>query len=356
MNYPYRVAPAPGKTREQTFFANFQFRFSDPELLFLRHAPERFVEMGSAPWFDHHAFEQARAEVVTPLGLEVRLHRPALFEFLEPVVVELKLTNVSGSPIVLDRHVLESDDVQLIVTREGGQPHAVRPYVRRCFEPDPVTLEVGESLYAQATVSFDAYGHAIAEPGRYAVHAMLRAEELDILAAPLDIRVLTPGSRDEELLAGDVFDPEVGAVLAVGGSRGLPVAVAVLENVSDRLAGSRIAVHADAALGAAAVRDGIVLGDRSSDGVMGVEVRRADPDEAARRLSAAFGDLDVAAQTFGHIGVTEKVMRDASALKAAGNRQEAGALATGLVETLEQRGVKESVVVACRKEANKIAK
>src|SRR5215212_9955672 len=54
MNYPYRVAG--GQT---AFFANFDFRFSDPELLFIRHAPERFVEMGNADWFDNHGFKQA---------------------------------------------------------------------------------------------------------------------------------------------------------------------------------------------------------------------------------------------------------------------------------------------------------
>lgn len=356
MNYPYRVAPAAGKTREQTFFSNFQFRFSDPELLFLRHAPERFVEMGAAPWFDHHAFEQARAEAITPLQLEVRLHRPAMFEFLEPVIVELKLTNVSGAPMVLDSHVLDSDDLVLFVTREGGEAHAVRPYARRCFEPDPVALPHGEALYAQATVSFDAYGHAVADPGRYRVHAMLRADDADVLAAPLDIRVLTPASRDEEMAAGDVLTPEVGAVLAVGGTRALDKVTDVLQDVAERLSGTRLAVHADAALGAAAARDGIVLGERSDDGAIDVTVRRADAEEASRRLGAAFGDLNVAAQTFGHIGVTDKVMRDAAALKAAGNRGQAGALANDLVDTLEQRGVKESVVADCRKEATRLAK
>src|SRR6266571_6917277 len=40
MNYPYNVAA--GQT---AFFADFEFRFSDGELLFMRHAPARFVEM-----------------------------------------------------------------------------------------------------------------------------------------------------------------------------------------------------------------------------------------------------------------------------------------------------------------------
>ena len=47
MNYPFRVAGG-----QSAFFADFEYRFSDQELLFMRHAPERFVQMGAADWFD----------------------------------------------------------------------------------------------------------------------------------------------------------------------------------------------------------------------------------------------------------------------------------------------------------------
>ena len=66
MNYPYNV---PGG--QTAFFADFQFRFSDLELLFVRHAPFRFVQMGNADWFDHHAFEQARVSPEPKMSLEI---------------------------------------------------------------------------------------------------------------------------------------------------------------------------------------------------------------------------------------------------------------------------------------------
>ena len=56
MNYPYGVVGG-----EAAFYADFEYRFTDQELLFMRHAPERFVRMGDAAWFDHHGFEQSRA-------------------------------------------------------------------------------------------------------------------------------------------------------------------------------------------------------------------------------------------------------------------------------------------------------
>jgi hypothetical protein len=44
---------------QAAFFETFRFRFSDPELQFLRHAPRRFVQTGNGAWFDHHGFEAA---------------------------------------------------------------------------------------------------------------------------------------------------------------------------------------------------------------------------------------------------------------------------------------------------------
>ena len=82
------------------YFADFcVYRFSDSELLFMRHAPERFVEMGNAEWFDHHGFEQIDPPPEPKFKLELRANRSkAVFEFMEPVMLELKLTNVSGGP------------------------------------------------------------------------------------------------------------------------------------------------------------------------------------------------------------------------------------------------------------------
>ncbi len=75
MNYPFNY---PGGL--DTFFAAFDYGFSPDELLFLRHAPERYVRMGAEPWFSNHgfeqeAFDQLRAAATGPLELEVRVHR-----------------------------------------------------------------------------------------------------------------------------------------------------------------------------------------------------------------------------------------------------------------------------------------
>jgi hypothetical protein len=70
MNYPYAV-----RGGQEAFFASFAYRFSDQELLFLRHAPEKFVQMGNAAWFDHHGFEEAAVPETPTLALELRVNR-----------------------------------------------------------------------------------------------------------------------------------------------------------------------------------------------------------------------------------------------------------------------------------------
>jgi hypothetical protein len=349
MNYPYRVAAAPGMTPEQRFFSTFEFRFSDKELLFMRHAPERFVQQGNALWFDHHAFEETRATTVTPLELVARLHREPRFEFLEPVTIELKLKNVTSSPLVVDKRILEGDQISLVITKRGGEPRAIRPYARRCFAPEDRALMPGESLYASMFVSSDVYGSVIDEPGEYAVYALLDLDEVDVLAAPLTLRIMPPASRDEERIAPDVFTDSVGRTLAFGGTRVLDAANDALAEAAERFPDRRIAVHAQAALGAVAAKPGKVLEEKGSG--KEITVQEADVPEALDKLGSAYADLDVAADTFGHIDVTQQVMQYAETVKESGDAEAAGDIARNLADTLESRGVKPAVVEATREKA-----
>jgi hypothetical protein len=353
MNYPYRVASAPGMTPEQRFFSNFEFRFSEKELLFMRHAPERFVQQGNALWFDHHAFEETRATTVTPLELVARLHREPRFEFLEPVTIELKLKNVTDSPIVVDKRILEGDQISLVITKKGGEPRAIRPYARRCYAPEDRALMAGESLYASMFVSSDVYGSVIDEPGEYAVYALLDLDEVDVLAAPLTLRVMPPASRDEERIAPDVFTDSVGRTLAFGGSRVLDAANDALAEAAERFPDRRIAVHAQAALGTVAAKPGKVFEEKAS-GEKEIKVQKADVPEALDKLGSAYADLDVAADTFGHIDVTQQVMQYAETVKESGNAEAAGDIASDLADTLETRGVKPAVVEATREKAEEL--
>src|SRR6266542_1017035 len=117
MNYPYRVPPGP----ETVFFQNFGYRFSDNELLFMRHAPYRFVEQGNALWFDHHAFQGANISAEAGLQLVVRVNRPrAEFEFLEPMVIELQVKKGPAERRPAPEHLLRHGDRPPVAVKRDG--------------------------------------------------------------------------------------------------------------------------------------------------------------------------------------------------------------------------------------------
>src|SRR5262249_50237634 len=96
MNYPfkYQLQSVPGLSgdeRSRRYFRDFEFRFSDAELRFLRHAPEWFVEMGGETWASNHGFVEHDPAEFPQFELIVRTNKtppagkPPAFAYLEPV-------------------------------------------------------------------------------------------------------------------------------------------------------------------------------------------------------------------------------------------------------------------------------
>lgn len=348
MNYPYNY---PGGL--DAFFASFDYSFSPNELLFLRHAPERLVKMGAAPWFEEHGFEQdayehLRAATTGALELELRVHREPRFEFLEPVVVELRLKNVATTPVVVDAHALQGDGLSVVVAREGGEAKQWRPFATYCAAPEPKVLQPGEATYTSLFVSAGAGGWLVSDPGTYTLYAATEAVPGNgTLSRPLRIVVGRPTSDASERLADDVFTQDVAHVLAFGGSRVLESANDTLREVAAQLPESRAAVHANAALGAPMAADGKVLVVDDS-GREAVEVVPAEPEEAQQLLSASLDHFDRAADALGHITVTEQTLRLASVLEESGDTSGSSDLLHESADALERRGVLPGVVQELR--------
>ncbi len=165
MNYPFRVAGG-----QSAFFSDFRFRFSDNELIFMRHAPRRFVQMGNANWFVDHGFEEEPAEP-QPSGwaLEIRPNRAVNeYAFLEPVNLELKLTNTSGASQRIEEDLLaDGRHIAVLVGRDGGLTRRWNPLITRCHELDFRELAAGASIYGAHLISASTSGWLIDEPGFY---------------------------------------------------------------------------------------------------------------------------------------------------------------------------------------------
>lgn len=360
MNYPYNVSGG-----ESAFFSDFEFRFSDQELLFMRHAPAEFVQMGNANWFDNHGFEWAKTAKEPALQLEARVHRPKMeFEFMEPVNVELKLKNVSAYPEVVDETVLKDmHETTIVIKRNDDPAKQYFPFAVRCYNGGKKVLNPGEALYDSVFLSAGKKGWIITEPGYYSIQICMRHKEEDIVSNMLRIRVNPPKGYDESYVAQDYFVDDVSRVLAFNGSLFLNNANDILHEVSDKLKDSRVAYHANIALAAPLSTDYKLLNFKAieeqhltsvADADGQIKVVKAKNKEAnklyeksieknARDEKALVRNMYEAVETIGHID-SKKVMDDyTQSLLKEGKEKEAIQVQESLLKVYESKEVIKSV-------------
>jgi hypothetical protein len=318
---------------------------------------------------------QARGTVGTSLtSVDLRVsrnpdHQGAYrYGMLEPVIGELKLANSSTDPVMVDGNKLMGDDLGIVIQREGEtEARMHRPYMKYCMRPEPIALQPGEALYGQIVLSSGLGGWQMAEPGTYRVYAALRttaagtaasvagASAGQVMAAPLMLRVERPASREQERLADDVCTDAVGRVLALGGSRVLHGANDVLRDVVDRIPDEAVAKHAAACLAMAETVPGKVIQDGGDGRGPRLELTAADLESGWQRAEQAYGDLNAAAETFGHIRLARNIEHIARSLDQQGKGEPATRLVSGLALTLESRRVKPGVVKRVRKLEQQLA-
>jgi hypothetical protein len=350
MNYPYSVAG--GQT---AFFANFEYRFSNNELKFMRHAPARFVEQGNADWFDHHGFEQAAVSPEPKFKLEIRANRAKPeFQFLEPVVLELKLTNISTEPQIIDESLLNvSDKITLIIKKKGQAAKQWLPFAQYCYSPAKKVLNVGESVYESQFVAVGTGGWILAEPGVYGLQVALHLEGEDIVSAPLSLRIAPPKGYDEEYFAQDFFSENVGRVLAFDGTQTLDDATDTLQEAASKFANRRVAIHAQVALGTPMTKEYKLLtipkNDEELQSVVDsdgkIKVIKSKPAEAEKELTnALFDKAATSAETLSHIDYRYYVDQLSEFAEKEGDSKAAAKYQSDLHDTLEKRGVLKRVL------------
>lgn len=358
MNYPFNVSG--GQT---AFFADFEYRFSDGELLFMRHAPARFVQMGNADWFDHHGFQQAIVSPEPTLQLELRVNRKtALFEFLEPVVLELKLTNISSQPQLIEEKLLAMLDHMIVMIKKDDKPaRQFVPYAQYCWQHQLRALMPGESVYESLFVSAGKNGWDIAEPGYYTIQIALHLEEQeqDLVSNPLRLRIAPPHGYEEEFLAQDFFSEAVGRILTFDGSQVLSKGNETLHEVADKLSNRPVAIHAKVALGNSMAYESkqLIVRDITPAKVMEsklIAVSSPDQKEARQQLSAALIDnQNLAAKTLGHIDYKYYVDRFSNWLANQGDTKAAVKIQNDLYQTLSDRNVLDRVLQDIKQRCDK---
>jgi hypothetical protein len=325
----------------------------------MRHAPARFVQMGNADWFDNHAFEQANVSPEPAFTLELRANRETrVYEFMEPQMVELKLTNISVEPKLVHKDVLSGGETLVMIVKKHGKPaRQVFPYAQYCLAPGKKVLNPGESAYESHFPAAGLNGWDLAEPGKYMVQAMLQIDGEDIVSNSMALRVLPPRSYDEEFLAQDFFSDDVGRILAFDGSRELTKGNDTLHEVADRLSDRPVAYHARIALATPLTRGykqlGLPEGKAAMTGasLAGGKISVAKPDEKRARaeFSAALTDNpQQAVETLEHCDYHYYCDRYSNWLAETGDRDAAANVQDGLLKVLTERKVLESVLADVR--------
>ncbi|GAB1545217.1 hypothetical protein NUACC21_78930 [Scytonema sp. NUACC21] len=350
--YPHGKYQGDGRAQELQFFSKFEFRFSDAELLFMRHAPFRFVQQGNANWFDNHAFEQLNLSPEPSLKLELRVNRQQpLFEFLEPVVLELKLTNISSQPKLISDKLLSELDHMIVIIKKDGQPaRQFSPYAQYCWKTQLRVLMPGESTYESLFASVGKGGWEIAEPGYYTIQVALHEEdtEEDLVSNPLRLRVAPPRSYEEEFLAQDFFSEDVGRILTFDGSRVLAKGNDTLREVSAKLSDRSVAFHAEVALANAMAKEYKIL-NLDDPNHPKIKVISPDIEEARQEFAAALTEQPAkAARSLGHIDYKDYVDRFSNWLEKQEDVQGAVHVQEQLLQTLSARDVANGVLQAIK--------
>lgn len=329
MNYPARANQA-----GVNFYGEFEYSFDEFELRFLRHAPDEFIQMGAAPFTVEHGYSFGAISSNPKFSFKINVSRSRpVFEFLEPVMLELELTNTSGEHQIVDGTLLEDlHNLTIAIQPHGRQAQLWKPYTRYCYFESSTLLAPGEVLRKSLFASAGLEGWYIGEPGGYTVYAQLQSTHGNIFSQPLTLRVASPQSWEEDYFAQNFFTDEVGRALAFGGTHVMSAAIETLKEATDRLKTKAVAQHAKLALALPMMKHRKIFRmpagqtSMSSVGADGGKIAyvEARQDEARRILEETLiTGSHLAKNTFGHLSYQKLIHTYAHWLEQAGDKEAA---------------------------------
>ena len=291
MNYPWRYPHGynlpSGWDGTRDFWQDFRYEFDAEELHHLRHQALMDVIPGGTGFgsagHDIAAPPAAdpRQQQAEPIALYVRT-RPEryLFDFAEPVTVELKLKNQTGTPVVVpDMLNPEFGMLELFIRDPRGQVRPFRPLFRLCGEVRRTELPPGGKLYESIFIAYGAGGFYFAEPGEYQMWAVYGASGLRIRSNVLRVRMAFPQGQDDEEMALWTFGRDQGHVLSMRGAEHLRGGNDQLREVTDRFPETRLSRYIHYCFGYNQARE-------FKDVVQG-KIRQPQPEEAIQELEKA---------------------------------------------------------------------
>jgi hypothetical protein len=352
MNYDWKYDRLPGN-RSGSFWANFEFRFDDEELIHLRHGNRAAVIPGGDPWASGLHAESpagAMADLLGEAPIELLVRSKGYFQFMEPVLIELRIRNTSDLPLELDTRLHpEFGGVTVYIRRPDGRILTYAPIMcklatsdLKVLKPQPEAVQ-GEDRHSQnILLSYGSYGFYFDEPGEYLVRAVYQgAGDVLIPSNVHRVRIGHPLSPDEERSAQDFFSHETGLALYLNGSDSpfLAKGMQTLETMADRYQKTPLGGHLSLVLAQNLARPFHRIEEEKR-----VEVRPAKPEEALKLSAQAVEQQKRDDTTFQNITYHRLLRTRADLMADMGEKTEAKQELRKLIRYLEKRGVNQPVL------------
>jgi len=352
MNYDWRFDRRNGA---DSFWANFRMRFDDEELVHLRHGDRSAVIMGGDPWSSGSHVEAspgAMSELLGEAPLGVLLRSKGYFQFMEPVILEMRIRNLADLALEVDAELHpEFGGVTIYIRKPDGTISEYSPVLCKLAVPNLRTLSPlaadgsneGDDRHSQSVMlSFGAEGFYFDQPGEYQVRAIYQGPgDLLIPSDAHRLRIGHPFSPDEEHIAQDYFTHETGMALYLRGSaspflrKGMDTLQEIVERYPKTPKGAQVS---------------LVLAQHMAQPFFRIEdetltkVQEADPLKALEYTDKAMAQQRRDASTFSNIGYSALRRTRASLLASVGQVDEAKRELQQLRRQLKARGVNEPVL------------
>ncbi len=292
MNYDWRYDQRNGSN---SFWRAFGFCCDDDEIVHIRHGNRASVIMGGDPWSSGSHLEApnlAMTQIEGDAPIEFLIRSKSYFEFMEPIIVELRLRNLMPAmPVVIDKRLLpEFGTVIAHIQKPDGRIVEYRPPICALGEPEPLSLapaqegNVGEDRFSREIfLSYGIGGFYFDQPGEYKIRAVYQGFG-DILVPSNThcVRVATPRTKEADRLAQDYFSDAAGLCLYLQGSRSphLKKGIDVLQEVASQFEDPVSAANINIALANGVSRPFFRVADPETGKMKRSAV--ADPKEALR--------------------------------------------------------------------------
>jgi hypothetical protein len=343
MNYPDSASPGAGYAAKW-FYDQFRFRFDDQENLFLRHAPDSFVQMGNSAWFQHHG-RVAEYTLDPRLELTVRTLSPTV-EIGEPVNIELKLKNVSQEPVIAHKALDPADGlVEIAVTSPSGERRPFLPMLHTRCAVVPAILEPGKSFYHAVSLTVGRLGCPFKAPGTYRIEASYSNRDGATAAGIMHLHVRPAPDLDTARSASELFNARVGRVLYIGGSRLMEDANDRIDWVQQRLGKKHPAAYFLSSVRALPRHRVYKLVDPESKKL---KLGDSDPGYVERTLKPVVENVELASNSLGHILFRAVVDAYTDCAAETGKKAVARNAQSAMLKLFEARGVLPAVLEAVK--------